>query len=67
VACEAASIAGHLGLANLCWLYDDNQITIEGETHLAFTEDVGKKFEGLGWRVERVADANDTAALKKAL
>jgi transketolase len=67
VASEAASIAGHLGLANLCWLYDDNQITIEGETHLAFTEDVGKKFEGLGWRVERVADANDTAALKKAL
>ena len=67
VASEAASIAGHLGLANLCWLYDDNQITIEGETHLAFTEDVGKKFEGLGWRIERVADANDTAALKKAL
>ena len=67
VACEAASIAGHLGLANLCWIYDDNQITIEGETELAFTEDVGKKFEGLGWRVERVADANDTAALKKAL
>ena len=67
VASEAASIAGHLGLANLCWLYDDNEITIEGETHLAFTEDVGKKFEGLGWRVERVADANDTAALTKAL
>jgi transketolase len=67
VACEAASIAGHLGLSNLCWLYDDNQITIEGETELAFTEDVGTKFEGLGWRVERVADANDTAALKNAL
>ncbi|MFM8734338.1 MAG: transketolase [Pirellulales bacterium] len=67
VACEAASIAGHLGLANLCWIYDDNKITIEGETELAFTEDVGKKFEGLGWRVERVADANDTAALKKSL
>jgi transketolase len=67
VTSEAASIAGHLGLSNLCWLYDDNQITIEGETHLAFTEDVGKKFEGLGWRIERVADANDTAALGKAL
>ncbi len=67
VACEAASLAGHLGLSNLCWLYDDNKITIEGETHLAFTEDVGKKFEGLGWRVERVDDANNVAALKRAL
>jgi transketolase len=67
VAAEAASLAGHLGLANLCWIYDDNSITIEGETHLAFTEDVGRRFEGLGWRIERVADANDTAALKRAL
>ena len=67
VASEAASIAGHLGLANLCWIYDDNSITIEGETHLAFTEDVGRRFEGLGWRIERVADANDTAAVRKAL
>jgi transketolase len=67
VAAEAASIAGHLGLANLCWIYDDNSITIEGETHLAFTEDVGRRFEGLGWRVERVADANDAAALRQAL
>ncbi|MEX0670265.1 MAG: transketolase [Pirellulales bacterium] len=67
VASEAASIAGHLGLANLCWIYDDNSITIEGETHLAFTEDVGRRFEGLGWRIERVADANDTAALRTAL
>jgi transketolase len=67
VAAEAASIAGHLKLANLCWIYDDNSITIEGETHLAFTENVAQRFEGLGWRVERVADANDTAALKKAL
>ena len=67
VAAEAASIAGHLGLANLCWIYDDNSITIEGETHLAFTENVGQRFEGLGWRVERVADANDTAALRRAL
>ena len=67
VASEAASIAGHLELANLCWIYDDNKITIEGETHLAFTENVGQRFEGLGWRVEHVADANDTASLKRAL
>jgi len=67
VATEAASLAGHLKLANLCWLYDDNSITIEGETDLAFTENVELKFKGLGWHVERVADANDTAALKRAL
>ena len=67
VATEAASLAGHLKLANLCWLYDDNSITIEGETDLAFTENVEMKFKGLGWHVERVADANDTAALKRAL
>jgi hypothetical protein len=47
VSAEAASIAGHLELANLCWIYDDNKITIEGETHLAFTENVGQRFEGL--------------------
>ena len=67
VAAEAASLAGHLGLSNLCWIYDDNSITIEGETHLAFSEDVARRFEGLGWRVEHVADANDTAALKQRL
>jgi transketolase len=67
VAAEAASLAGHLGLANLCWIYDDNCITIEGETELAFSEDVGKRFEGLGWRVERVEDANDTVALAAAI
>jgi transketolase len=67
VACEAASLAGHLKLANLCWVYDDNSITIEGETDLAFSEDVGRRFEGLGWRVERVTDANDTAAIGRAL
>ena len=67
VTSEAASIAGHLRLANLCWIYDDNSITIEGETHLAFSEDVGMRFKGLGWRVEHVADANDTAAMKRAL
>ena len=67
VAAEAASLAGHLKLSNLCWIYDDNQITIEGETDLAFSEDVARRFEGLGWRIERVADANDTAALTAAL
>ncbi len=67
VACEAASVAGHLGLDNLCWLYDDNHITIEGDTSLAFSEDVGKRFEGLGWNVQHVADANDLAALAKAI
>jgi transketolase len=67
VACEAASIAGHLGLANLCWVYDDNKITIEGETHLAFTEDVGARFAALGWNVLKVDDANDVAALERAL
>ncbi len=67
VAAEAASLAGHLGLANLCWIYDDNKITIEGETHLAFSEEVAVRFAGLGWRVERVNDANDTVALQRAL
>jgi transketolase len=67
VAAEAASLAGHLRLANLCWIYDDNSITIEGETHLAFSEDVATRFRGLGWRVENVADANDVAAVRRAL
>lgn len=67
VANEAASMAGHLKLSNLCWLYDDNRITIEGDTDLAFTEDVGRRFEGLGWNVIHVADANDLAALGQAL
>jgi len=67
VAAEAASLAGHLGLANLCWIYDDNSITIEGETHLAYSEDVAGRFASLGWRVERVADANDTAAVRRSL
>lgn len=67
VACEAASLAGHLGLSNLCWLYDDNEITIEGDTSLAFSEDVAKRFEGLGWAIQRVDDANDLAALGRAV
>ena len=49
VGCEAASLAGHLQLDNLCWIYDDNRITIEGKTELAFSENVQKRFEGLGW------------------
>jgi len=63
---EAASLAGHLKLGNLTWLYDDNQITIDGRTTLSFSEDVGKRFEGYGWHVLKVADANDTKALAKA-
>nr|WP_146534445.1 transketolase [Rubripirellula reticaptiva] len=67
VACEAASVAGHLKLDNLCWLYDDNSITIEGDTDLAFSEDMGTKFKGLGWNVLQVDDANDLDALNKAV
>jgi transketolase len=64
---EAASIAGHLRLANLCWIYDDNKITIEGETSLAFSEDVATRFTGYGWHVVRVDDANDLDAIRNAL
>lgn len=67
IACEAASVAGHLKLDNLCWIYDDNHITIEGDTDLAFSEDVGKRFEGLGWNVIHVSDANDLDALSAAI
>ena len=67
ITCEAASLAGHLELSNLCWLYDDNQITIEGSTDLAFSEDVATRFESLGWAVHTVADANDRDALGKAI
>jgi transketolase len=66
VACEAASIAGHLKLSNLCWIYDDNGITIEGHTDLAFTENMPEKFRGLGWHTVVVEDANDTRALQAA-
>ena len=66
VSSEAASLAGHLKLANLCWIYDDNSITIEGGTDLAFSEDVGTRFQGLGWNVVKVADANDLKALSAA-
>jgi transketolase len=64
---EAASLAGHHKLSNLCWLYDNNHITIEGNTSLAFSEDVGTRFKGYGWNVQHVTDANDTGALEKAL
>jgi transketolase len=66
VGAEAASLAGHLRLSNLCWVYDSNRITIEGSTDLAFTEDVATRFTGLGWAVEHVTDANDLAALERA-
>jgi transketolase len=67
VASEAASLAGHLQLSNLCWLYDNNTVTIEGHTVLAFSEDVETRFKGYHWNVVRVRDANDTAAVKQAL
>jgi len=67
VASEAASLAGHLKLANLCWIYDNNHITIDGPTSIAFDEDVGRRFEGYGWKVLHVKDANDTDAFARAL
>jgi transketolase len=67
VASEAASIAGHLGLDNLCWIYDNNHITIEGPTSITFTEDVAARFLAYGWNVLRVGDANDTERIEHAL
>ncbi|OLE64559.1 MAG: transketolase [Acidobacteria bacterium 13_1_20CM_2_68_14] len=67
VASEAASLAGHLGLDNLCWVYDNNHITIEGPTSLAFTEDVATRFLAYGWNVLRVGDANDIDRIEQAL
>jgi len=64
---EAASLAGHLGLDNLCWIYDNNHITIEGNTRIAFTEDVAARFLGYGWNVLRVGDANDIERIEHAL
>jgi transketolase len=64
---EAASLAGHLRLANLCWIYDNNKITIEGHTDWAFSEDVATRFIGYGWNVTRVGDANDLEMLDRAL
>ena len=67
VSSEAASLAGHLGLDNLCWIYDNNQITIEGNTRLAFTEDVATRFIAYGWNVLRIGDANDIERIEHAL
>jgi transketolase len=67
VASEAASLAGHLGLDNLCWVYDNNHITIEGSTRLAFTEDVEARFLAYGWNVLRVGNANDLDRIENAL
>ena len=67
VSSEAASIAGHLRLSDLCWIYDNNHITIEGNTALAFSEDVATRFLGYGWNVVRVGDANDQSMLRRAL
>lgn len=66
IGAEAASLAGHLGLSNLCWIYDSNRITIEGSTDLAFSEDVSSRFSALGWAVEHVPDGNDLRALERA-
>ena len=65
--CEAASLAGHLKLSNLCWIYDDNHITIEGNTDLSFSENVPQRFEALGWNTIRIRDANDLTAIHRAL
>jgi transketolase len=67
VASEAASLAGHLGLGKLIYLYDDNHISIEGSTDLAFTEDVECRFQAYGWHVQRVDDGNDLAAITAAI
>jgi transketolase len=64
---EAASLAGHLGLDNLCWIYDNNHITIEGRTDIAFTEDVAGRFLAYGWNVLRLGDANDIDRIEQAL
>ena len=66
VACEAASLAGHLKLANLCWIYDHNHVTLDGPADWSFSEDVMTRFVGYGWNVTRVADANDLDMLARA-
>src|SRR6202166_1858783 len=67
ISSEAASLAGHLKLSNLCWIYDSNRITIEGGTPLAFTEDVGARFAAYGWNVTHVTDANDLDMIRAGL
>jgi transketolase len=66
VACEAASLAGHLKLSNLCWIYDNNRVTLDGPAAWSFSEDVMTRFVGYGWNVTRVADANDLHVLARA-
>ena len=65
ISSEAASLAGHLGLSNLCWIYDSNRVTIEGHTDIAFTEDVAARFIAYGWNVTTVADANDLGSVER--
>jgi transketolase len=67
VSSEAASLAGHLMLGNLCWIYDNNRVTIEGATALAFSDDVSARFLAYGWNVQRVGDANDALRLAEAI
>jgi transketolase len=67
ISSEAASLAGHLELSNLCWIYDSNRVTIEGHTDIAFTEDVAARFMGYGWNVTTVADVNDLESVARAL
>jgi len=67
ISSEAASLAGHLKLSNLCWIYDSNRVTIEGHTDIAFTEDVAARFMAYGWNVTTVADVNDLDAVQRGL
>jgi len=67
ISSEAASLAGHLGLSNLCWIYDSNRVTIEGHTDITFTEDVAARFLAYGWNVTVVANVNDLDAVSRAL
>jgi transketolase len=67
VSSEAASLAGHLQLDNLCWIYDNNHITIEGKTEITFTEDIASRFRAYGWNVLRITDANDLGMIEQAL
>ena len=67
ISSEAASLAAHHKLSNVCWIYDNNHITIEGNTKLAFTEDVAARFRGYGWNTAHISDANDTGAIEKVL
>ncbi len=67
ISSEAASLAGHLQLPNLCWIYDNNHITIEGSTHLAFSENTADRFKAYGWFVQHVTDANDLMGIEQAL